>query len=169
MSALDFRHHERQLHDLANEFESLRVRVRDVSYTPGADALRRIGPLLLAAQDLTATALVRLNALYGSRSVGAAGRRASLDRLSSVLVASCLVNNALALALQANPGEEEPSTGEWASGRATGDARHAEAILLIVGHLDEAATQLELSATACRRLATDIVGNPTVTESRQAN
>ncbi|MFJ9623412.1 hypothetical protein [Streptomyces sp. NPDC101181] len=169
MSEIDLHHHERQLHRLATEFESLHVRVRDVSYTPGADALRRIGPLLLAAQDLTATALVRLNALYGSTFAAVTGRRSSLERLSSVLVTSSLVNNALALALQANPGEGEPLGGHRTHDGTAGAARHGEAILLIVGHLDEAAAQLDLSATACRHLAADIVGNLTGAESRQAN
>lgn len=165
MSASDLHHHEGQLRHLATEFEALHVRVRDVSYTPGADALRRIGPLLLTAQDLTATALVRLNALSNSTFAAVAGRRSSLERLSSVLVASCLVNNALARALQANPGEGEPAPGGRPHDGPAGTARQAQGILLIVGHLDEAAAQLELSATACRRLAADIVRNLTGVES----
>ncbi|MFI1251468.1 hypothetical protein OHA63_06190 [Streptomyces anulatus] len=169
MSASELLHHERQLHHLAREFETLHVRVRDVSYTPGADALRRIGPLLLAAQDLTATALVRLNALHNSTFAAVAGRRASLERLSSVLVASSLVNNALARALQANPGEGEPAPGDRSHEGMAGTARQAEAILLIVGHLDEAAAQLELSSTACRQLAAGIVRNLTGVESCPTN
>ncbi|RPK79004.1 hypothetical protein [Streptomyces sp. ADI98-10] len=165
MSVSELQHHERQLHDLASEFEALHVRVRDVSYTPGADALRRIGPLLLAAQDLTATALVRLNALHNSTFAAVAGRRSSLERLSSVLVASSLVNNALALALQANPGEGELPSGSRPHDGPAGTARQAEGILLIVGHLDEAASRLERSATACRHLAADIVRDLTGVES----
>lgn len=164
MSTSDLQHHERQLHYLASEFEALHVRVRDVSYTPGADAFRRIGPLLLAAQDLTATALVRLNALHNSPFT-AAGRRSILERLSSVLVASSLVNNALALALHANPGEGELPSGSRPHDGPTGTARQAEGILLIVGHLDEAASRLERSATACRHLAADIVRDLTGVES----
>ncbi|MEI7032797.1 hypothetical protein [Streptomyces pratensis] len=165
MSTSELQHHERQLHELASEFEALHVRVRDVSYTPGADALRRIGPLLLAAQDLTATALVRLNALHNSPFVAAAGRRSSLERLSSVLVASSLVNNALTLALHANPGEGELSAGSRPFDGRTGTARQAEAILLIVGHLGEAATRLERSAIVCRHLAADIVRDLTGVQS----
>ncbi|WP_323138495.1 hypothetical protein [Streptomyces sp. NBC_01767] len=45
---------------MARDYEALKARVHDVSYTPGTDALRRVGPLLLQAQDLTATAMVRL-------------------------------------------------------------------------------------------------------------
>ncbi|GAA2442258.1 hypothetical protein GCM10010433_49260 [Streptomyces pulveraceus] len=47
---------------MARDFEALKARVQDVSYKPGTDALRRIGPLLLQAQGLTATAMVRLTA-----------------------------------------------------------------------------------------------------------
>ena len=103
MSALDSRHHERQLHDLASEFEALHLRVRDVSYTPGADALRRIGPLLLRAQDLTATVLVRLNALYNSTFAAVTGGRAGLVRLSSVRTASGLVSGARGLVSAQTP------------------------------------------------------------------
>ncbi|MFE1836511.1 hypothetical protein [Streptomyces sviceus] len=42
---------------MAYDFEALKARVRDISYTPGTNALHHISLLLLRAQDLTATAL----------------------------------------------------------------------------------------------------------------
>ncbi|WP_214910250.1 hypothetical protein [Streptomyces sp. ISL-99] len=97
-----------QLRALAREFEALHARVRDVSYTPGTDALRQISPLLLKAQDLTATIVVRLGALDGSAYANVAGSRASLECLASVVVASSLAGNDLASALSANPYEGAP-------------------------------------------------------------
>ncbi|MFF1420031.1 hypothetical protein [Streptomyces sp. NPDC058280] len=90
-----------QLCFLAREFEALQARVRDVSYTPGTYALRQISPLLLRAQDLTATTLVRLGALDGIVYADTAGSRASLECLSSVMGASALAGNDLASALYA--------------------------------------------------------------------
>jgi hypothetical protein len=98
-----------QLRALACEFEALHARVRDVSYAPGTDALRRISPLLLKAQDLTATTVVRLGALVGSAYANVAGSRASLECLASVVVASSLAGNDLASALSANRTKERRS------------------------------------------------------------
>lgn len=100
-----------QLRSLAGDFEALHARLRDVSYTPGTDALRQISPLLLRAQDLTATALVRLSALDSSAYTSIAGSRSSLECLASVVFASSLASNDLASALSANPYGGAPFPG----------------------------------------------------------
>ncbi|MEV5150957.1 hypothetical protein AB0K81_03250 [Streptomyces werraensis] len=145
-----------QLRDLARQFEALHARVRDVSYTPGTDALRRISPLLLKVQDLTATIVVRLGALDGSAYASVAGSRASLECLASVVVASSLAGNDLASALYANPYEGAPFPGYPADDEAVRTARHAEAIPRMTGHLADAAHQLDLCATGCHYVATGI-------------
>ncbi|MET9507652.1 hypothetical protein ABZX62_04085 [Streptomyces flavidovirens] len=142
-----------QLRALAGEFEALHARVRDVSYTPGTEALRQISPLLLKAQDLTATIVVRLGALDGSAYADIAGSRASLECLASVVVASSLAGNDLASALYANPYEGAPFPGYPADDEAVRTARHAEAIPRMTGHLADAAHQLDLSATGCHYVA----------------
>ncbi|WP_187645621.1 hypothetical protein [Streptomyces sp. TRM49041] len=145
-----------QLRDLGREFEALHARVRDVSYTPGTDALRRISPLLLKVQDLMATALVRLGALDGGAYADIAGSRASLECLASVVAASSLAGNDLASALYANPCEGAPFAGYPADDEAVRTARHAEAIPRMTGHLADAAHQLDLSAIGCHYVATGI-------------
>lgn len=158
MPPLDPAEQVQQLRTLARDFETLHARVRDVSYTPGTDALRQISPLLLTAQDLTATALVRLGALDGSAYTSIAGSRASLECLSSVVVvvASSLAGNDLASALYANPYEGAPFPGYPADDASVRTARHAEAIPKMTGHLADAAHQLDLSATGCHYVATGI-------------
>ncbi|MEV6007365.1 hypothetical protein AB0M29_11205 [Streptomyces sp. NPDC051976] len=141
--------HAEQIRALARDFEALHVRVRDVSYTPGADALQQISPLLLKAQDLTATALVRLRALNSSAYTSVPGSRASLECLASVVLAASLAGNDLASALSANPYDGAPPPGYPADDAAVRTARHAEAIPRMSGHLADAAHQLDLSATGC--------------------
>ncbi|MGV9883003.1 hypothetical protein [Streptomyces sp. NPDC003006] len=63
MPPLDLNEQPDQLRSLTRRFEELHDRVRDLSYTPGTDALHKITPLLLAAQELTATTLGHLRAL----------------------------------------------------------------------------------------------------------
>ncbi|MGC4909571.1 hypothetical protein ACLQ2J_28130 [Streptomyces cyaneofuscatus] len=138
---------------MARDFEALKLRVHDVSYTPGTDALRRIGPLLLQAQDLTATAMVRLTALDNSAYTPVAGSRASLDLLSSVVSSSSLAGTDLAHALLANPYEGAQFAGYPADDEAVRAARHAEAIPKMSGHLNDAVHQLDLCATGCHYLA----------------
>ncbi|MGA5556181.1 hypothetical protein [Streptomyces lavendulocolor] len=145
-----------QLRALAGEFQALHARVRDVSYIPGTDALRQISPLLIKAQDLTATIVVRLGALDGSAYANVAGSRASLECLASVVVASSLAGNDLASALYANPYEGAPFPGYPADDEAVRTARHAEAIPRMTGHLADAAHQLDLCATGCHYVATGI-------------
>nr|WSW65701.1 hypothetical protein OG461_05580 [Streptomyces sp. NBC_00995] len=142
-----------QLRQLARDFEALKARVHAVSYTPGTDALRRIGPLLLQAQDLTATAMVRLTALDNSAYTHVAGSRASLGLLSSVVSSSSLAGTDLAHVLLANPYEGAQLAGYPADDEAVRAARHAEAIPKMSGHLNDAVHQLDLCATGCRHLA----------------
>ncbi|MEU3977935.1 hypothetical protein [Streptomyces bacillaris] len=130
--------------------------MQDVSYTPGTDALRRIGPLLLQTQDLTATAMVRLTALNSSTYAHIAGSRASLDLLSSVVSSSSLASTDLAHALLANPYEGTQFAGYPADDEAVRANRHAEAIPKMSGHLNDAVHQLDLCATGCHYLARGI-------------
>lgn len=127
--------------------------MQDVSYTPGTDALHRIGPLLLQTQDLTAAAMVRLTALDNSAYTHIAGSRASLDLLSSVVSSSSLAGTALAHALHANPYEGAQFAGYPADDEAVRARRHAEAIPKMSEHLNKAVHQLDLCATGCRYLA----------------
>ncbi|MBC9715713.1 hypothetical protein H9Y04_24515 [Streptomyces sp. TRM66268-LWL] len=127
--------------------------MRDISYTPGTDALRHISPLLLQAQDLTATALVRLKALDNSTYTGVPGSRASLDLLASVVSSSSLAGTDLAHMVLANPYEGAEFAGYPATSEAIRTARHAEAIPKMNGHLDDAVHQLDLCAIGCHYLA----------------
>ncbi|MEU4173772.1 hypothetical protein [Streptomyces sp. NPDC026589] len=156
MPATDLTEQANQLRSLARDFDALHACVRDVSYTPGTDALRRISPLLLKTQQLTATTLVRLGALDNSAYTSIAGSRASLERLSSVVVASSLAGQDLASALYANPYDGAPFPGYPADDASVRTARHAEAIPRITGHLADAAHHLVLSATGCHYVATGI-------------
>ncbi|MFF9205024.1 hypothetical protein ACF1AE_25030 [Streptomyces sp. NPDC014986] len=167
MAPLDLHEQEWQLNDLAKEFEVLRARVGDLSYTPGVDALRQIGPLLHQAQDLTAVVLVRLNALHNSSHAGVIDGRSSLKCLSSVVVAASLVSNALARTLHANPDESMPFPGRRVEDAPARIARQAKAIRLMNGHLDEAARQLELCARGCRSAATHVARNRTAAQARR--
>ncbi|WP_438290855.1 hypothetical protein [Streptomyces sp. HUAS TT7] len=138
---------------MARDFEALKARVRDVSYTPGTDALRHISPLLLQAQDLTATALVRLTTLDNSTYTHIPGSRASLELLASVVSSSSLAGTDLAHVVLANPYEGAQFAGYPADDEAVRTARHAEAVPKMNGHLDDAAHQLDLCATGCHYLA----------------
>lgn len=156
MPPLDLPTQVQQLRDLAEEFETLHVRVRQVSYTPGTNALRQITPLLLKTQDLTATALLRLAALDNSAYTSIAGSRAGLETLSSVVAAASLAGTDLASALYANPYEGAPFAGYPADDALVRTARDAEAIARMTGHLEDAAHQLDLGAIACRYAASSI-------------
>jgi hypothetical protein len=138
---------------LARDFEALKERVHDVSYTPGTDALRHVGPLLFQTQNLTAIALAHLTALDNSAYTHVAGSRASLDLLSSVVSSSSLAGTDLAHVLLANPYEGEQFAGYPADDDAVRAARHAEAIPKMSGHLNDAVHQLDLCATGCHHLA----------------
>lgn len=168
MPPLDLPEQAQQLRDLAHEFEALRARVRGVSYTPGTDALRRIGPLLLKTQDLTATLVVRLGALDNSPYTTVPGSHASLKCLSSLVIASTLASNDLAGALHANPLEGAAFPGYPAYSESDRAARHATAIPRMTGHLHDAAHQLGLSATGCHYVATGITRDLADTQANQA-
>ncbi|MFF2941345.1 hypothetical protein ACFVSQ_16035 [Streptomyces niveus] len=159
MSPLDLTEQAQELRNLAREFEALRARVRGVSYTPGTDALRQIGPLLLTTQDLTATLLVRLGALANSPYTRTPGSYASLECLSSLVLASTLAGNDLARALHANPLEGAAFPGYRADNASDRVARHATAIPRMTGHLKDAAHQLDLSATGCHYVANGITSD----------
>ncbi|MDL2075718.1 hypothetical protein QNN03_04630 [Streptomyces sp. GXMU-J15] len=144
---------------MAHDFETLKARVRDISYTPGTDALRHISPLLLQAQDLTATALVRLTALDNSAYTSIVGSRAGLELMASVVSSSSLAGTDLAHVVLANPYEGAQFAGYPADDEAVRTVRHAEAITQMNGHLDDAVHQLDLCAIGCRYLATGITEN----------
>ncbi|MGW2689573.1 hypothetical protein ACWC6I_41270 [Streptomyces sp. NPDC001414] len=156
MPPLDLADQGRQLLSLGDDFDALHTRVRDVSYTLGTDALQRISPLLLKAQELTAAVLVRLSTLDSSTYTRLAGSRSSLECLASVAVASTLAGNDLASALFANPYDGAPFDGYPAEDASTGTTRHSQALPKMARHLADAAHQLDLSATGCRYVATGI-------------
>ncbi|MFD4611938.1 hypothetical protein ACFWOT_28480 [Streptomyces sp. NPDC058440] len=168
MTSHNPREHAKQLRDLAREFEALHARVRDISYTPGTDALHQISPLLLKAQDLTATTLIRLRALDSSAYTSVPGSRASLECLASVVLAASLAGNNLASALSANPYEGAPFPGYPADDAAVRTARHPEAIPQMTGHLANAAHQLDLSATGCHYVASGITRDLAATREAPA-
>ncbi|MEU8482410.1 hypothetical protein [Streptomyces sp. NPDC048641] len=153
---------------MARDFEALRARVRDVPYTPGKDALRHISPLLLTAQDLTATALVRLAALDNSAYTNIAGSRASLELLASVVSSSSLAGTDLAHVVLANPYEGAEFAGYPATNEAMRTTRHAEAIPKMSGHLDDAVHQLDLCAIGCHYLAHGITEDLATTHEHKA-
>lgn len=156
MPPLSLTEQAQQLHSLAREFETLHARVRGVSYTPGTDALRQIGPLLLRTQDLTATVLVRLGALDNSAYADIAGSHAGLERLSSVVVYSSTAGNDLASALFANSYNGAPLHGDPPDTESVRNARRAEAIARMSGHLADAARQLGVSGIGCHHVASGI-------------
>ncbi|WP_406149352.1 hypothetical protein [Streptomyces anulatus] len=155
-----------QLRLLANDFEAMSARVRDVSYTPGTDALRKIRPLLLRTQFLTTATLIRLGALDSSAYTSTPGSQASLECLASVVFASSLAGTDLAHALHANPYEGAPFPGYPADTASVRTARHAEAIPKMTGHLADAVRHLDLSATGCHYVATGITRD--LTTAREA-
>ncbi|MGE6836368.1 hypothetical protein ACQKH3_12255 [Streptomyces niveus] len=159
MPPLNLTEQAQELRNLAHEFEAQRDRVRGVSYTPGTDALRQIGPLLLTTQDLTATLLVRLGALANSPYTRIPGSHASLECLSSLVLASTLAGNDLARALHANPLEGAPFPGYPVYSESDRVAGHATAIPRMTGHLNDAAHQLDLSATGCHYVANGITSD----------
>ncbi|WP_327352868.1 hypothetical protein [Streptomyces sp. NBC_01304] len=138
--------------------------MRDISYTPGTDALRHISPLLLQAQDLTATALVRLKALDNSTYTSVPGSQASLNLLASVVSSSSLAGTDLAHVVLANPYEGAEFAGYPATSEAIRTARHAEAIPKMNGHLDDAVHQLDLCAIGCHYLAHGITEDLTTAQ-----
>lgn len=154
----------RQLRQLADDFQTLHDRVQDISYTPGTDVLHRVGPLLLSAQDLTTTALARLQALDNSSYTNIAGSRASLELMASVVSSSALAGTELAHVLLANPWEGQGFAGYPPDSAAIKRTRHAEAIPQMTGHLTDAAHQLDLCATACRYLASGITDDYATSE-----
>ncbi|MFJ6709049.1 MULTISPECIES: hypothetical protein [unclassified Streptomyces] len=154
MPPLDLAEQGRQLHALAADFDALHTRVRDVSYTPGTDALQKISPLLLKAQEMTAAVLVRLSTLDSSAYTPIAGSRSSLECLASVAVASTLAGSDLASALLASPYDGAPSDGSPADGAPARTARHTAALTKVSGRLADACHQLDRSATGCRDAAT---------------
>lgn len=156
MTSPDLTEHTEQLGALAHEFEALHARVRDFSYTPGTDALHQISPLLLTAQSLTATTLIRLRALDSSAYTSVFGSRAGLECLASVLSAASLASSDLASALSANLYEGTSFPGHPADDAAVRTTRQAEAIPKMTRYLADAAHQLDLSATGCRYLADGI-------------
>ncbi|MER5545386.1 hypothetical protein ABT072_23660 [Streptomyces sp. NPDC002589] len=153
---------------MAHDFEALKARVRDVSYTPGTDALRHISPLLLQAQDLTATALVRLTALDNSTYTHTPGSRAGLELLASVVSSSSLAGTGLAHVVLANPYEGAQVAGYPADDEAVRTARRAKAIPKINGHLDDAAHQLDLCAIGCHYLAHGITEDLATTQEHKS-
>ncbi|GGU55068.1 hypothetical protein GCM10010211_19690 [Streptomyces albospinus] len=156
MSPLDLNEQAQQLRSLARGFEELHDRVRDLSYSPGTDALHQITPLLLKAQELTATALGHLAALANSTYTGVTGSRAGLESLSATVAGASLACTDLAGAIYANPYEGTPFDGFPAGDAQSRAADHAEAIPRMNSHLKDAALQLDVGATACHYLATSI-------------
>ncbi|MEU7646344.1 hypothetical protein [Streptomyces huasconensis] len=153
MPPLNLAEQEQHLRDLATEFGALDTRIQDLSYTPGSDALRQIGPLLVKSQELTAAALARLSALDGSAFTDLAGSRASLECLASVVVASTAATNDLANALDVNPYEGAPFPGHPAGDEAVRTARHTEALPELAIHLTNAAYHCDMSAVGCNYVA----------------
>ncbi|MFE0055268.1 hypothetical protein [Streptomyces sp. NPDC059003] len=156
MPPLDLSEQMQQLRTLAQGFEELHDRVRDLSYSPGTDALHQITPLLLKAQELTATALGHLTALDNSTYTSVTGSRAGLEALSATVAGASLACTDLAEALSANPYEGAPFDRYPADDAQVRAARHAEAIPRMNSHLKDAALQLDVGATACHYLATSI-------------
>ncbi|MFF3372115.1 hypothetical protein ACFYXF_04055 [Streptomyces sp. NPDC002680] len=134
---------------------------------PGTDALRRIGPLLLTAQNLTATALRHLTALDDSAYTSLAGSPAGLELMASVVYTSSLAGTDLANALSANPYEGAPLSDHPTDDASSRTARHAEAVPRMAGHLGDAAHQLDLSASGCRYVAHDSTENLTSVQHRK--
>ncbi|WP_241524442.1 MULTISPECIES: hypothetical protein [unclassified Streptomyces] len=141
--------------------------MRDLSYAPGTDALRKITPLLLQAQELTTTALGHLTALDNSAYTSLTGSRAGLEALSATVAGASLACTDLAEALSANPYEGAPFDGHPADDAQVRAARHAEAIPRMSSHLKDAALQLDVGATACHYLATSITNSLPVAAPHQ--
>ncbi|MCG7207282.1 hypothetical protein [Streptomyces arenae] len=138
---------------MAYDFEAIKARVHDISYTPGTNALHHISPLLLQAQDLTATALGRLTALDNSTYTNIAGSRAGLELLASVVSSSSLAGTDLTHVVLTNPYEGAQFACYPADDESVRTVRHAEAIPQTNGHLDDAVHQLDLCAIGCNYLA----------------
>ncbi|MET9294382.1 hypothetical protein [Streptomyces sp. NPDC003077] len=145
-----------RLQRLGEDFASLHQKVRTLSFTPGTDALNKISPLLLTAQDLTGQALRRLATLNGSPYTDLPGSRPALTALASVVSSSSLAGSDLSGALGANPYEGTAFPGPPADEDSVRKTRHAQARPVMTEHLADTAHQLDLCATGCRYLAAGI-------------
>lgn len=156
MRQIDIASQVEHLRRLAGDFEALHTHVRDLTYTPGTDALDKISPVLLNVQDLTAKAVLRLWILDGSQYTTVQGSRSSLETLASVVSSALLAGTDLAGALYANPYEGAAFAGQLVDEGAVRKARHAEATPVMAEHIADAAHQLDLRATACHFVASGI-------------
>ncbi|MEU1329477.1 hypothetical protein [Streptomyces sp. NPDC005865] len=113
----------------------------NLSYAPGTDALHKITPLLLAAQELTVTALGYLRTLHDSAYTSITGSRPGRETLSATAANASLACTDLAKAISANPYEGAPFAGNPADDAQVHAARHAEAIPRMNSHINDAALQ----------------------------
>ncbi|MFD9715781.1 hypothetical protein [Streptomyces sp. NPDC059076] len=156
MHSTDIAHEAEQVRQLARDFEKLRAQVRDLTWQPGADALTQISPLLLQAQNLTAQALARLDALDSSPYTAVPGSRFRLETIAGAVASAAFAASGLATALLCNPYEGADYPGPPVDERTVRAVRHAQAIPIMTKHLTAAAHQLDTAATCCHYVATSI-------------
>lgn len=156
MTAVDLNKQINRLRHLAHDFKALHDRVRDLAVAPGTTALRQLADLVLQSQELVGKALLPLSALDGSPYAAVTGSRQALNALGAVVSGASQASCGLAHALAANPLDSTGFGGPHQDEEGIRNARHARAVPEMVGHLADAAQQLDDCETACHELATHI-------------
>ncbi|AUH40539.1 hypothetical protein [Streptomyces sp. CMB-StM0423] len=174
-SSVDLTEEIHHLRRLAAGFKALDDSVLGLTVIPGADALRRLVPLLLTSQELVSKTLLRLSALESSPYAEAAGSLQGLNALRALVLEASLASCNLAHAVAANPLHGVPFGRLDQDDNGSREARHADAVPAIEGHLADSALQLDVCADGCLYLAGSIArtldhtaSKHTTTSARQA-
>ncbi|MFD5751486.1 hypothetical protein [Streptomyces sp. NPDC127033] len=142
------------LRQLGRDFATLHTTVQKLEVRPGSDTLLRLGPQILAINELVGRTLAQLTDLHGSQYTAVPGSRYTLKSLSSIVSTATLAASGLATTLYANPPDAagfgyEPPEEEAAR----------QAVPALAGFLTDAARQLDRCAATCRSAAADIIRN----------
>lgn len=156
MTAVDLNKQINRLRHLAHDFKALQDRVRDLAVAPGTTALQQLADLVLQSQELVGKALLPLSALDGSPYAAVTGSRQALNALGAVVSGASQASCDLAHALAANPLDSTGFAGPHQDEEGIRNARRTRAVPEMVGHLADAAQQLDDCETACHELATYI-------------
>ncbi|MFI5795885.1 hypothetical protein [Streptomyces sp. NPDC051677] len=156
MQQIDLNAEIARLRQLGSDFEDLHSEIRSLTLTPGTDARQQLTSKIVATHELVQQAMERLGALDGSQYTAVPGSRPTLEALASVALAASIAASDLACALEANPLEGAAFPGPPTDEAAVRQARHAEAVPAMAGHLADAAHQLDLAHTGCYYLASGI-------------
>ncbi|MGX1759936.1 hypothetical protein ACWIG5_24015 [Streptomyces lydicus] len=143
-----------RLRVLSADFAALYTPLTELAPQQGTEVLDQIGPKIFTVHELIARALLRLSNLDNSQYTDVPGSRASLGKLSSVVLTASHAATDLATAIANNPLEAAGLPGP--DDVALRAARHGEAAPLLTTNLSNAARALSLCAAYCKHTATEI-------------